>query len=212
MGTEDAAGLWRAAAIRQAGADYAHRYADRFVELAAAGADVHGEAALIAGRLAPAARVLDAGCGTGRVAARLAELGFDVVGVDVDPAMVAVAQERHPELAWAVADLAELDLGSRFDAVVMAGNVVPFVTAPLVDLLTRLAEHLHPGGLLICGYGLAPEHLPAGARTVPLAAYDEAADAAGLRLVERLAGWDGAPYDEGGYAVTFHQRAGGADA
>jgi SAM-dependent methyltransferase len=191
VSTDDRASLWRATARRQAGADYAHRYAERFAELAASGADVHGEAALIAGRLDPGARVLDAGCGTGRVAVRLAELGFDVVGVDVDPAMVAVARERHPDLTWAVADLAELDLGTRVDAVVMAGNVVPFVTAPLVQVLTRLVEHLHPGGLLVCGYGLDPEHLPAGARTVPLAAYDEAADAAGLRLVDRLAGWDG---------------------
>ena len=49
-------------------------YAARFDALAAAGTDVHGEASLCAALLPPGARVLDAGCGTGRVAIRLATL------------------------------------------------------------------------------------------------------------------------------------------
>ena len=206
MTGEDRAALWRATALRQGGSDYARRYAERFAELAASGDDVHGEATLVTGLLRPGARVLDAGCGTGRVAARLADLGHEVVGADVDPAMVAVAREERPELTWVVADLAALALPTRFDAAVMAGNVVPFVTAPLPDLLASLGRHLEPGGLLVCGYGLDRAHLPSGARVVPLTAYDDAAAAAGLRLVDRFAGWDGAAYDGGGYAVTLHRR------
>ena len=206
MTEEDRAALWRASALRQAGADYARRYAERFAELAASGADVHGEAAFLDALLAPGARVLDAGCGTGRVAARLADLGHAVVGADVDPAMIAVAREQRPELTWVVADLAALALPARFDAVVMAGNVVPFVTAPLHDLLASLGRHLEASGLLVCGYGLDRAHLPPGAPVVPLTAYDEAAAAADLELVDRFAGWDAAAYDDGGYAVTLHRR------
>ena len=206
MTGEDRARSWREAATRQAGADYARRYAERFAELAASGANVHGEAALVDQLVPPGSRVLDAGCGTGRVAARLADLGHQVVGADVDAAMIGVAREQRPELTWVVADLAALALPTRFGAVVMAGNVVPFVTAPLLDLLGSLGRHLEPGGLLVCGYGLDRAHLPPGAGVVPLAAYDDAAATAGLELADRFSGWDGAAYDGGGYAVTVHRR------
>ena len=62
--------------------------AERFRHLAESGADVHGEASFVSALVPPPARVLDAGCGTGRVAVRLAELGYEVVGCDVDAAMV----------------------------------------------------------------------------------------------------------------------------
>lgn len=103
------------------------RYAARFEKLAAAGTDVHGEATFCETLLAPGASVLDAGCGTGRVAIRLAERGFDCVGVDVDASMLDAARRRAPGLTWVQADLVNLDLGRTFDLVVAAGNVVPLV-------------------------------------------------------------------------------------
>ena len=70
--------------------------------------------------------VLDAGCGTGRVAIELARHGVDVVGVDVDSSMIAEARRRAPDQAWLVDDLVELSLGREFDVVVLAGNVPLF--------------------------------------------------------------------------------------
>ena len=64
-------------------------YQRRFDELASKGVDVHGEADFVM-RYRPAS-VLDAGCGTGRVAIELARRGVDVVGVDVDASMLATA-------------------------------------------------------------------------------------------------------------------------
>ena len=200
--------VWRTVVRRTQGEDYAHRFAEHFARLAASGTDVHGEATFVSGLVPAGATVLDAGCGTGRVAARLADLGYDVVGVDVDPAMIAVAREERPELPWVVSDLGTLGLGRTFDLVVLAGNVVPFIDpAALPAAVERLAAHLAPDGLVVCGYGFAPEHLPPGGPVVPLAAYDEGCAAAGLELVQRHAGWDGAPYDGGGYAVSVHRRA-----
>ena len=72
-------------------------YDRRFDELASAGVDVHGEAALV-DSYGPGS-VLDAGCGTGRVAMELSRRGHVVVGVDVDPAMLDTAQRRHPTCA-----------------------------------------------------------------------------------------------------------------
>jgi len=201
---------WRALARRVSGEDYPQRFVQRFAELEAAGEDVHGEAAYVADLLEPGARVLDAGCGTGRVGARLTDLGFEVVGVDVDESMLAVARELRPDVRWVLSDLATLDLGgSRFDAVVLAGNVVPFVEPDaLPEVARRLAAHLAPGGVVVSGFGLDPAHLPAGAPVVSLTAYDEAMHRAGLALRTRSAGWDGGEYRDGGYAVSVHRASG----
>ena len=103
------------------------RYDDRFDQLAAAGVDVHGEAALV-DSYEPSS-VLDAGCGTGRVALELHRRGRAVVGLDVDPAMLETARAKGPDLPWVEGDLADpaLELGRTFDLVVMAGNVLIFV-------------------------------------------------------------------------------------
>lgn len=208
--------LWQRSAREQMGDDYAEGYAARFDAMAAEGADVHGEAAFVARLLPPGGSVLDAGCGTGRVGARLHELGFEVTGVDVDPAMVAVARERFPGPTWVVADLADLsDLsdgggagpGATYDVVVLAGNVVPFVESGLDRVAASTAALVRPGGHLVCGYGLDADHLPDGALQVPFSAWDAACTAAGLHLVGHHAGWDAAPYDGGGYSLSVHARA-----
>jgi SAM-dependent methyltransferase len=198
---------WTDATGGQGGADYAAR----FDALAASGADVHGEAALCAALVPPGSRVLDAGCGTGRVAIRLAELGYDSTGTDLDASMLAVARERAPQLSWVEADLSTLDLlgggDPAYDLVVAAGNVVPLVapgTEPTV--VQRLAAHLRPGGLLVAGFGLDQAHLPPAAGLIDLTDYDAWCSAAGLQPVRRLATWDGEGYDGGGYAVSIHTR------
>jgi 2-polyprenyl-3-methyl-5-hydroxy-6-metoxy-1,4-benzoquinol methylase len=175
------------------------RYQQCFDELAATGSDVHGEASLV--RSYGPASVLDAGCGTGRVAIALADHGIDVVGVDLDASMLATARRRRPDITWQQADLASLALGRAFDVVVMAGNVVLF-TPPGTEaaVVAACARHLAPGGTLIAGFQLD--------RSYDLAAYDEHASAAGLHLVDRWATWDRAPYEAGaGYAVSAHQRS-----
>ncbi|MGI8646183.1 MAG: class I SAM-dependent methyltransferase [Nocardioides sp.] len=198
---------WTDATGGQGGRDYAAR----FDALAAAGKDVHGEAALCAALVPVGSRVLDAGCGTGRVAIRLAELGYDVTGTDVDASMLAVARERAPDLPWVEADLSNLDLlgaGHRaYDLVVLAGNVVPLV-APGSEraAVTRAAAHVARGGLLVAGFGLDRAHLPAAAGLLDLADYDVWCADAGLEPVRRLATWDGQPYAGGGYAVSIHTR------
>ena len=175
------------------------RYEEQFERLAASGVDVHGEAAFVAS-FAPAT-VLDAGCGTGRVAIELARRGVDVVGVDLDPAMLQVARRKAPELDWRHADLATLDLGRRFDQVVMAGNVLLFV-APGAEaaIVERMAAHLSPGGRLVAGFRLGVG--------LSLDDYDAYATAAGLMLEFRFATWERAPFSDGGdYAVSVHRAA-----
>jgi SAM-dependent methyltransferase len=183
------------------------QYASRFAKLAATGKDMHGEATLCAALVAPGSRILDAGCGTGRVAIRLAELGFDCVGVDLDTSMLAEARRLAPTMTWLHGDLATLEVHpAGFDLVVAAGNVVPLLaegTEPAA--IARLAAHLRPGGLLVAGFGLDAAHLPLTSAPVGLDGYDTWCDAAGLRLEQRFATWDGVAYDGGGYAVSVHR-------
>lgn len=191
-----------------AGAKRGYEYAATFAALAAAGEDVHGEASLVATLAAPGARVLDAGCGTGRVAIRLAELGFDCAGADLDESMLAEARRQAPDLPWHHADLSTLELDETFDVIVLAGNVIPLLAPDtLTATVARLAAHLRPKGLLICGFGLDPKHLPGGCPVTDLTTYDAACAEAGLTLTHRYATWDQAPADPTtGYAVSVHTR------
>ncbi|MFZ3561900.1 class I SAM-dependent methyltransferase [Streptomyces sp. BH055] len=185
-------------------------YAARFEALARSGKDMHGEASFCAALVPAGARVLDAGCGTGRVMIRLAELGYDCVGIDLDASMLDVARERAPRLPWFRTDLAEFDpaalgIATDFDLVVAAGNVLPLLTPGTeATVVERLAATLRPGGLLVAGFGLDAAHLPVPP-TITLAEYDACCAAAGLTLVDRFATWDAAPYEDGGYAVSVHR-------
>ena len=177
-------------------------YDQRWQELAAAGQNVHGEADLVES-LAPRS-VLDAGCGTGRVAVELARRGVDVTGVDLYPSMLDVARSKRPDLSWILGDLAQVDPGRTFDVVVLAGNVMIFLTPGTeAAVVANLARHLEPGGSLVAGFSLEPDRLD-------LATYDGHARAAGLVLAERWATWDRQPFEGGGYAVSVHRRPAGS--
>ncbi|MEU5096504.1 class I SAM-dependent methyltransferase [Streptomyces sp. NPDC020996] len=186
-------------------------YAARFAALALSGKDVHGEARFCAALVPAGARVLDAGCGTGRVMIRLAELGYECVGVDLDESMLAVARKQAPDLPWFHTDLTGFDpallgIAADFDLVVAAGNVFPLLAAGTeATVVKRLAAALRPGGLLVSGFGLDEDHLPVPPG-ITLAEYDDCCTEAGLTLVDRFAGWDADPYDGGGYAVSVHCR------
>ena len=175
-------------------------YDTRWQAMVATGVDPHGEVAFIM-TLGPGS-VLDAGCGTGRVAIELARRGVEVVGTDIEAGMLAVARRKAPELSWHEADLATLALGGTFDVVAMAGNVILFVTPPdRPTAMRRLADHVRPGGHLAAGFQLC--------RDVELVAYDAWASDAGLELVGRWATWQADPFipATADYAVSLHRRA-----
>lgn len=173
-------------------------YDERWRRIEAGGGNPHGEADLVFS-YGPRS-VLDAGCGTGRVAIELAHRGLDVVGTDLDPDMIGLARAKAPELAWVHADLSELDLLTRFDAVVLAGNVIPYVASDRRQAaIAGCARHLAPSGRLIAGF-----QLQAGWPSV--ADYDRWCDSAGLTLEARYATWDRDPFtDTGSYAVSVHR-------
>ena len=181
----------------------ASEYDKRWVEAEAEGKDIHGEATFVASVTSAGGSVLDAGCGTGRVAIELARRGFDVVGVDLDVRLLDGARSKAPELPWVLADLASSGLSSAlgrssFDTIVAAGNVMIFLEPGSEGVVIgNLARLLVSGGGLVAGFQL-DGHLD-------LADYDAHCAAAGLVLSGRWATWDREPWQAGGdYAVSLH--------
>ena len=176
-------------------------YIERFRAMAADGADLVGEARLVDAMLARGSRVLDAGCGPGRVGGYLHAVGHTVVGVDVDPELIAAAEEDHPGPRWIVADLAELDLVTLdepepFDAAVVAGNVMAFVAVGTeTTVLARLRSHLRPDGFAAVGF-----HTD----RYDLGELDRHLADAGFVLEQRFATWDLRPWrPDADFAVSI---------
>lgn len=183
-------------------------YAGRFVRLAEQGEDVDGEARLVDALAPRGARILDAGCGVGRVAAALARAGHRAVGVDADPVLVEAGRELYPDLPLAVLDLAGLDgaalatagLPTAFDLVVCTGNVLHFVADGTEGLVVgRLAATLVPGGRAVFGF--------ATGRSYTHDRLDADAAAAGLVAEHRFGTWQCDPCSaDGDWGVSVLRR------
>lgn len=181
-------------------------YDGRWDALAAQGQSVHGEADLVCALCDAGARVLDAGCGTGRVAVELARRGREVVGVDNDLDMLERAKAKGDAVTWVLADLATVELDGPFDLVVMAGDVLNYVRPGDESVVVaNLARHLRPGGRLVSGGSLAePDQV---------VHYDNWCRAAGLDPEFRWASWGGVPFEPTGhYAVSVHRKPAGPSA
>jgi SAM-dependent methyltransferase len=175
-------------------------YVEYIRGLAADGADLAGEARFMDALLAPGSRVIDAGCGPGRVGAVLHARGHRVVGVDVDSVLIDAAREDHPDVTWLVSDLVELNLASfgeleLFDAAVLAGNVLAFV-APQTEVaaLRGVGRHLRSGGRAVVGFHT---------ERYSIDEFDVHLAEAGFVLEHRFATWDLQPWhDEADFAVS----------
>ncbi len=182
-------------------------YIERFRAMAAAGHDLHGEARLVDAMVHRKARILDAGCGPGRVGGRLHRLGHDVVGIDIDAELIAAAEEDHPGPRWIVGDLATIDpdaagAGGGFDVIVSAGNVVTFVEpASRRPVLANLARMLADDGRLVVGFGAG--------RGYGFDEFDADARSAGLVPDLWLATWDLRPWTpDSDFLVAVLRRGG----
>lgn len=191
------------------GQEYDAPYAAR----AAAGIDVHGEANLVEqllksplnqSRSSEPYRVLDAGCGTGRTAIELARRGVEIVGVDLDEVMLQQARAKAPHLDWRLGDLSVIALDKTFDLIVMAGNVMIYLTPGTeAATLANLTKQLNPGGLLVAAFELTP---PSWSR-LTLALYDQLTAVEKLTLVARWSTWEQGLWQPGDrYAVSVHRK------
>ena len=191
---------WEQEYTGQAWTDYADRFAREFAD----GTDLDGEARFLDAMAPRGAAILDAGCGTGRVAAGLHRRGHRVIGVDRDPGLLAMAARQYPDVRYLQADLLTVtanrlrDAGGpdSFDIVALPGNVLVFL-APGTEreVLATLSSLLVPGGRLVTGF--------ATDRAYRVADLDANAAALGLALEHRFATWHLDPWrPDAGWAVT----------
>lgn len=195
--------LW----MQKVAADPGHSrwYIERFRAMARAGDDLFGEARFVDAMVPRGARILDAGCGPGRLGGYLAAAGHHVVGVDVDPVLIEAAEQDHPGATWLVGDLAELDLPARgiaepFDVIVSAGNVMTFL-APSTrgEVLRRLRTHLAAEGRAVIGFGAD--------RDYDFAEFLDDAAGAGFVPDLLLSTWDLRPWrEDSGFLVAVLRR------
>lgn len=134
---------------------HSENYAARWRDLLAEGSDIVGEARLIDAMAPRGARILDAGCGQGRIGGYLAQQGHDVLGTDLDPVLIGHARSTYPDARWVVGDLGTDPIPEEnFDLIVSAGNVMGFLgeesRRPALENLHRV---LAPQGRAVIGYG-----------------------------------------------------------
>lgn len=130
--------------------------------------------------------LLDVACGTG---AHLAELRrwYTVEGVDLSPAMLAVAKTRLPGVPLQIADMRTLDLGKSFDAVICLFSSIGYVNDPaeMRSTIGRLAAHVAPGGVLILDGWIRPEEWRDDFRGDPDIAHDDEVMVVRLSFTQR---------------------------
>jgi len=174
--------------------DHTRRYIQRFKDMETQGHDLAGEVRTVDAMVQRNSRILDAGCGPGRVGGRLHALGHTVVGIDVDPGLIAAAEEDYPGPTWVTGDLAEMDLPAQgieanFDVIVSAGNVMGFLApSTRVEVLRRFATHLADDGRAIIGFGAG--------RGYDFRDFLADCEQAGLVLQVPLSTWDLRPFTE----------------
>jgi SAM-dependent methyltransferase len=107
--------------------------------------------------------LVELGCGTGRMLAALADVGFDVIGIDASPGMLQAARETFAEKKATplllLQDISDFELFGTVDCVVCLLDTVNHLTSEeaVRRCFARTANYLHPGGVFI--FDLAtPEH------------------------------------------------------
>ncbi|MGH8823218.1 MAG: class I SAM-dependent methyltransferase [Jiangellaceae bacterium] len=127
----------------------------------------------------PGERVVDLGCGTGELAARIVDAGATVIGIDSDPAMVAAARKRLPDADLRVADAHDFTVDEPVDAVF--SNAALHWMPSSVEVLGCVSDALRSGGRFVAEMGAT------GNVAEVTAAVDQACREAGL--AERTWPW-----------------------
>jgi ubiquinone/menaquinone biosynthesis C-methylase UbiE len=100
-------------------------------------------------------RVLDAGCGTGRLVAALQTLGLEPTGADLSPRMIQIARATNPDASFEVADLSHLPFpDGRFGGVIAWYSLIHTSPPDLSATLSELARTIAPGGYFLTGFQL----------------------------------------------------------
>ena len=132
----------------------------------------------------PDSSLLDVACGTGRHLEHLQD-HYNVVGLDLDEAMLLQARARNPGVMFYRGDMVEFDLGAEFDVVTCLFSSIGYVVTldRLRQALGCFRRHVRPGGVLVLEPWLTPEAWQ------PQSVYTHVVDSNGVRLARISTGF-----------------------
>jgi trans-aconitate 2-methyltransferase len=99
----------------------------------------------------PGERILDVGCGTGQLTARIAESGAEVEGLDSSTEMIGQARRNYPNIRFRLANAAEFTVEQPYDAVF--SNAVLHWIKDAESAVSSFASALKPGGRFVAEFG-----------------------------------------------------------
>ncbi|MDO5098238.1 MAG: class I SAM-dependent methyltransferase [Corynebacterium sp.] len=176
-------------------------YANRWRHFEENGEDIYGEARLIDAIAARGSVIIDAGCGQGRLTGYLGKQGHKVIGSDLDPILIDIAREQHPDLEFHVGDLCVDPLPiSDADIVFSAGNVMGFLPVEgRKGALSHIFAALKPGGLAVIGFGAG--------RGWDFDDFLALATEVGFTIEQKFSSWELAPFaKESDFLVAFFRK------
>ncbi len=185
-------------------------YTERFETMIADRTDLEGEARFVDALAQRASAVLDAGCGTGRIAAALQRLGHHAIGVDKDAGLIEIASTRYAGVPYLACDLILLSAAESkaaggttdFDIIALPGNVMVYL-APGTEreVLRVLAGLLRPAGRIVAGFATNRAYTPF--------AFRSDAAAVGLTVEHHFSTWQLDPVTDASDWAVFVLRGPG---
>lgn len=180
---------------------HSQNYARRWENIQAQGTDIYGEARLIDAIAPRAARILDVGCGQGRLSGYLHQCGHEITGIDLDAFLLDVARSHHPEVSFAQVDLGVDPIpGAPYELAFSAGNVLPFIPDEQREAaVTSVVAALSDTGRFVAGFGLD--------RGYSWDAFVAHVEAAGAQIEHRFSSWDLQPPEQDpNFVVAFVRK------
>lgn len=153
------------------------------------------QAALLGTVLPDGCKVVDFGCGDGRVAIPLRELGYDVTAVDASQNMLDRLHQHDPDMPSALSSGSGLygQLGKKVDAVVALAVLIHHGYADCLDLLAELRQAVKLGGTLILDWPVSDDPVEGQAwlevTTWSQQAHDDACASIGLKAIDAQLPW-----------------------
>jgi ubiquinone/menaquinone biosynthesis C-methylase UbiE len=105
-------------------------------------------------------RVLDAGCGSGRISGYLHHHGVEVSGIDLSPSMIEIARSAYPHLVFDVGSILEVDRSDgSIDGVVAWYSIIHTPLEQLSAMFDEFSRALVTGGLLLLAFQVGEERV-----------------------------------------------------
>lgn len=105
-------------------------------------------------------RLLDMGCGTGNLTVRLADMGFQVIGLDASEEMLTIASSKSDKVRWMRRDMTRFKLSGPADAIISTLDSINHLNSAekISECFERAAENLKPGGAFVFDVNTVYKH------------------------------------------------------